>query len=256
MTTTLPEGTGVATPVRRRAVQAARSRGDGWADVRRLGRYPRTRAFPRHQTPLPSRGADGVAMSEAESAWSARSTARQVGACSVRHATTVGTSTGRQVRLDLAADVGEPAPFVEETPITSGGGQSSTIQCSSTQRIPAPGRHATPTAAVAGRRAGRAAVGARRPVWRHRSTAPPGTLPSRPTCTSGAPCPRTSRRTLRCPTRSVGSSRTPSILTIRRPAPSRPTRSSPGGSSSKQPMRSRRAPRRADGSSCWPTSPA
>ena len=83
---------------------------------------------------------------------------------SVRRATTVGTSTGRQVRLDRAADVGEPALFVEETPITSGGGQSSTIQCSSTQRVPAPERHATATAAVAGRRAGRAAVGARRPV--------------------------------------------------------------------------------------------
>lgn len=68
--------------------------------------------------------------------------------------TTVGTSLGGQVRLDRAADVGEPALFVEETPIMSGGGQSSTIQCSSTQRFPAPGRHATATAAVAGRRAG------------------------------------------------------------------------------------------------------
>ena len=90
----------------------------------------------------------------------------------------------------------------------------------------------------------------------HRSRAPPGTRRSRPTCTSDAPCPRTSRPTLRGPTRSVGSSRTPSTLTIRRPAPSRPTSSSPGGSSSRQPMRSRRAPQRADGSSCSPTSPA
>jgi hypothetical protein len=56
--------------------------------------------------------------------------------------------------MDRAADVGEPALFVVEAPIASGGGQSSPIQCSSTQRIPAPERDAAATAAVAGRRAG------------------------------------------------------------------------------------------------------
>ncbi len=88
-----------------------------------------------------------------------------------------------------------------------------------------------------------------------RSRGPPGIGPSGPTCTSAAPCPLTSRPTPRDRTRSGGSSRTPSTATIRRRAPSRPTRSSPGGPSSRRLMRSRRAPRRAGGSSCWPTSP-
>ena len=166
----------------------------------------------------------------------------------------LGRARARPQRSPLRVELhGEPPQPVRRTPIASGGAQSPTIDVSSEVRAEAPKRRA-PAPPAPGHRAGGAAVGARRPLrdaGRGRGLASGSQdAPARRTTTAGAP------RALRA--RAVHARTVPR----EHPQPRRPDARprahgrhwSRDGSSSRRPMRSRRGPRRAGGSSCWPTS--